>query len=181
MLRTLLPASGRVLEIASGTGQHVVHFAAALPALEWQPTDADPGMLEVIRARIAAAGLTNVLPPLLLDVHADPWPVAGTYVALLCINMIHIAPESATPALIAGAARVLGDGGLLYLYGPYREGGRHTTPSNEAFDASLRARNPAWGVRNLEDVDALSGATGFVRTALVRMPANNLSLGYTRR
>lgn len=181
VLRTLLPARGRVLEIASGTGQHVAHFAAALTALDWQPTDADAAQLEVIRARIAAAGLGNVADPLRLDVHAAPWPVAGPLAALVCINMIHIAPASATPALLAGAAQLLPPGGLLYLYGPFREGGAHTAPSNAAFDASLRARNPEWGVRNLEDVDALAGAAGFARTALVRMPANNLSVAWTRR
>ncbi len=181
VLRTLLPESGRVLEIASGTGQHVVHFAAALPALAWQPTDADAALLPVIRARVAAAGLGNVAEALALDVHAEPWPVAGPFTAVVCINMIHIAPASATAALLGGAARVLAPGGLLFLYGPFREGGAHTAASNAEFDASLKARNPGWGVRNLEDVDALAGAHGLVRTALVRMPANNLSVAWTRR
>jgi SAM-dependent methyltransferase len=179
VLRSVLPASGRVLEIASGTGQHVAHFAAALPALQWLPTDVDPAMLAVIRARTAE--LANVAAPVVLDVRADPWPVTGPLAAIVCINMIHIAPEAATPALLAGAARLLEPGGVLYLYGPFREGGRHTAPSNAEFDASLRARNPAWGVRNLEDVDALAGALGLGRTLLVRMPANNLSVTYTRR
>lgn len=181
MLRTLLSARGHVLEIASGTGQHVTHFAAALPALTWQPTDADPAQLDVIRARIAAAGLGNVADPLPLDVHATPWPLAGPFAAIVCINMIHIAPASATRALFAGAAQRLPAGALLYLYGPFREGGAHTAPSNEAFDASLKARNPEWGVRDLEDVDALAGELGFERTAQVRMPANNLSVAWTRR
>jgi SAM-dependent methyltransferase len=179
VLRGALPASGRVLEIASGTGQHVAHFAAALAALQWLPTDVDPAMLAVIRARTAE--LANVAAPVVLDVRADPWPVTGPLAAIVCINMIHIAPEAATPALLAGAARLLEPGGVLYLYGPFREGGRHTAPSNAEFDASLRARNPAWGVRNLEDVDALAGALGLGRTLLVRMPANNLSVTYTRR
>jgi SAM-dependent methyltransferase len=179
VLRSALPASGRVLEIASGTGQHVAHFAAALPALQWLPTDVDPAMLAVIGARTAE--LANVAAPVVLDVRADPWPVTGPLAAIVCINMIHIAPEAATPALLAGAARLLEPGGVLYLYGPFREGGRHTAPSNAEFDASLRARNPAWGVRNLEDVDALARALGLGRTLLVRMPANNLSVTYTRR
>jgi SAM-dependent methyltransferase len=183
VLGEVLPARGRVLEIASGTGQHVVHFAAALPALTWQPSDADAAMLEVIRARTAASGLGNVAPPLLLDVHAEPWPVAGPFTAIVCINMIHIAPESATRALLAGAARLLGatPPGVLYLYGPFREGGRHTAPSNAEFDAALQARNPAWGVRDLEEVTRLAEDAGFVRTRLVRMPANNLSVVYARR
>jgi SAM-dependent methyltransferase len=181
VLRTLLSASGRVLEIASGTGQHVAHFAAALPALAWQPTDADAALLPVIRTRVAAAGLGNVAAPLALDVHAEPWPVAGPFAAVVCINMIHIAPASATAALLGGAARVLAPGGLAFLYGPFREGSAHTAPSNAEFDASLKARNPEWGVRNLEDVDALAVGHGFVRTALLRMPANNLSVAWTRR
>ena len=181
VLRTLLPAGGRVLEIASGTGQHVVHFAAALPALGWQPSDADAAMLPVIRTRLRAAGLRNIDEPLRLDVHTDPWPAAGPFAALVCINMIHIAPATATRALLGGAARVLAPGGLLYLYGPFREGGRHTTPSNEAFDASLKARDPAWGVRDLDAVDALAAECGFARTTLVRMPANNLSVAWSRR
>lgn len=181
VLRTLLPAGGRVLEIASGTGQHVVHFAAALPALSWQPSDTDAAMLPVIRTRIRTAGLRNIDAPLRLDVHTDPWPAAGPFAALVCINMIHIAPATATRALLGGAARVLAPGGLLYLYGPFREGGRHTTPSNEAFDASLKARDPAWGVRDLDAVDALAAECGFARTTLVRMPANNLSVAWSRR
>jgi SAM-dependent methyltransferase len=181
VLRTLLPAGGRVLEIASGTGQHIAHFAAALPALRWQPSDADAAMLPVIRTRIRAAGLRNIDEPLRLDVHTDPWPAAGPFAALVCINMIHIAPGTATRALLDGAARVLAPGGLLYLYGPFREGGRHTTASNEAFDASLKARDPAWGVRELDAVDALAVECGFTRTTLVRMPANNLSVAWSRR
>ena len=182
-LRAVLPAHGRVLEIASGTGQHVVHFASALPALSWQPTDADAAMLEVIRARIAAAGLANVAAPRVLDVHADPWPIAGPLAVIVCINMIHIAPASATRALLAGAARLLGTQppGVLFLYGPFREGGRHTAPSNAEFDRSLQARNPAWGVRDLDEVTRLAEESGFARTEVVRMPANNLSVVYQRR
>ncbi|MCC7461748.1 MAG: DUF938 domain-containing protein [Gammaproteobacteria bacterium] len=181
VLRPLLPLPARVLEVASGTGQHVVYFAAALPDCTWQPTDADPQMLPVIRARIAASALHTIADPLLLDVHTEPWRIGAGFDALVCINMIHIAPASATRALLAGAASVLAPGGLLFLYGPFREGGRHTAVSNQAFDASLKARNPAWGVRNLEDVDALAGELGFSRTALARMPANNLSVAWTRR
>jgi SAM-dependent methyltransferase len=183
VLRTVLPAAGRVLEIASGTGQHIVHFAAALPALHWQPTDADPAMMDVIGTRAAAAGLSNVAAPRVLDVHTATWPVTQPLAAIVCINMIHIAPASATPALLAGAAQLLAmqPPGVLYLYGPFREGGRHTAPSNAEFDASLRSRNPAWGVRDLDEVTQLAMDVGLARTRTVRMPANNLSVVFERR
>lgn len=177
-LRRHLPADADVLEIASGTGQHVAHFAAALPASSWQPTDYEAENLLAIAGRCDAAGLRNVYDPLQLDVHASPWPVPDHFDAVVCINMIHIAPWSATPALLDGARSVLREDGprLLVLYGPYKEGGAHTTPSNEAFDASLKARNPAWGVRDLETVTALAAERGFRRIALERLPANNLLL-----
>jgi SAM-dependent methyltransferase len=181
VLETCLPRRGTVLEIASGTGQHVVHFARALPALTWQPTDADPELRAAVAARIAAAALDNVLSPLELDVLDPAWPVpARAADAMLCINMIHIAPRAATPALLAGAARVLGSGAPLVLYGPFRRGGRHTAPSNEAFDASLRARNPDWGVRDLDDVAAAAREHGFVLAETVSMPANNLTVVFER-
>ena len=179
-LLRFLPEDARVLEIASGTGQHVAHFAAALPRSSWQPTDADPANLLTIAARCDGQSLYNVHAPVELDVHDSLWPVPDDFDAVVCINMIHIAPWSATPALLAGARRVLRADGprLLFLYGPYREGGRHTTPSNEDFDTSLRSRNPAWGVRDLETVTSLAGEHGFRRLTLERLPANNLMLAF---
>ncbi len=180
VLRTVLPARGLVLEIASGTGQHVVHFARALPELTWQPSELDAELRLSIAALAAQEGLANVRPPLDLDVQRLPWPVAHAD-AIVCINMIHIAPWSAAEALVAGAGQVLPAGGVLYLYGPYREGGRHTAPSNEAFDASLRAQDPAWGVREREAVEALAEKHGLALEKRVAMPANNLSLVFRRR
>lgn len=175
VLRCHLPAKGLVLEIASGTGQHVAHFAAALPDLDWQPSDANIACHPSIAAWVEAQGLTNVRPPLTLDVTADAWPVDQAE-AIMCINMVHISPWAATEGLMRGAARLLPAGGVLYLYGPYRRGGEHTAPSNAEFDASLKARNPAWGVRNLEDVVDLARAHGFDCAEVVEMPANNLSV-----
>jgi SAM-dependent methyltransferase len=177
-LQRFLPEDAKVLEIASGTGQHVAHFAAALPRSSWQPTDADPANLLTIAARCDARSLHNVHAPLELDVHDAIWRVPDDFDAVVCINMIHIAPWSATAALFAGARRALRDDGprQLYLYGPYREGGRHTTQSNEDFDASLRARNQAWGVRDLEAVTSLAGEHGFRLLTVERLPANNLLL-----
>ena len=181
VLRPLLPSHGKVLEIASGTGQHVVHFAAAAPQLVWQPTDPDADSRTAIDARVRASGLGNIRPALELDVHADDWPATPASL-LVCINMIHIAPWSATAALFAGAAQVLAAAASsrILLYGPYREQGRHTAESNAQFDASLRARNPAWGVRDVDDVTAVAAAHGFQRESMVRMPANNLCLVFTR-
>jgi SAM-dependent methyltransferase len=174
VLRRELPPQGTVLEIASGSGEHIVHFAQALPGLTFQPSDPDADAVRSIAAWIAASGVANVLPPQTLDVMA-PWPAAKAD-AILCINMIHIAPWAATGALLRGAATILTPGGLLYLYGPYRRDGAHTAPSNEEFDRNLRARNPAWGVRNLEDVMAAGQAVGFGPSAIHEMPANNLSI-----
>ena len=170
----MLPASGRVLEIASGTGQHVLHFAAALPSLEWQPSEAASAARDALAVRLEAAAPTNVSPPIVLDVEQLPWQMSAPLDAAVCINMIHIAPYSATHALFAGAAGVLRRNGVLVLYGPFREEGRHTAPSNEEFDASLRARNPAWGVRDLGEVAALAERAGMRRTHIARLPANNL-------
>ncbi|CAG9169544.1 DUF938 domain-containing protein [Cupriavidus respiraculi] len=175
VLRRVLPPTGLVLEIASGTGQHAVHFAAALPGLTWQPSDPDADSRDSIAAWTAHAGLGNVKAPLALDVTQTPWPVQQAD-AVVCINMIHIAPWAAAQALIAGAGRVLGDGGVLYLYGPYRRHGAHTAPSNAAFDAQLRASNADWGVRDMEAVIALGEAAGFRCDEPVPMPANNFSL-----
>jgi hypothetical protein len=178
VLRDVLP-SGTVLEIASGSGEHAVHFAAALPHLVWQPTDPDAAARGSIAAHAAQAGLTNLLPPLELDASAPMWPVTRAD-ALVSINMIHISPWRATQGLMAGAARVLPAGAPLYLYGPYRRHGLHTAPSNAAFDASLRARDPAWGVRDLDAVVELAAAHGFALERTVAMPANNLSVIFRR-
>ncbi len=179
VLRAQLPARGLVLEIASGSGEHAAWFAAALPAITWQPSDRDGDALRSIAAWRAAASLPNLLAPLTLDVATEPWPVAQAD-AIVCINMIHIAPWRAAEALIAGAARVLPPAAPLVLYGPFREGGR-TAPSNEAFDRSLRARNPDWGVRDLDDVAALARRHGLTLAARVAMPANNLSVVFRAR
>jgi SAM-dependent methyltransferase len=175
VLKPHLPAHGLVLEVASGTGQHVVHFARACPGLTFQPSDPDPAHRASIDAWAAALGLANVRPAIALDASAEAWPVEAAD-AVLCINMIHISPWEATLGLMRGAARVLSPDGLLYLYGPYKRGGRHTAPGNEAFDASLRAENPLWGVRDLEAVANLAAAQGFAAPEIVEMPANNLSL-----
>ena len=153
VLREMLPASGLVMEVASGTGEHVRFFAEALPELEWQPSDPDPTALGSIAAW--ADGVPNIRAPLPIDAAAAEWPIARAD-AILCINMVHISPWEATEGLLAGAARVLNEGAPLYLYGPYRRAGVPTAPSNEAFDASLKARDPAWGLRQLENIAALA-------------------------
>jgi SAM-dependent methyltransferase len=182
VLQEVLPAQGRVLEVASGTGQHAVFFARALPGLHWQPTDPDPEALRSIEAWRRAEALPNVLAPVPLDVLQEPWPAPlqgppqGSWDALVCINMVHISPWEATQALLRGAARVLAPGGRLALYGPYLVEGRETAPSNLVFDASLRSRNPAWGVRALEAVLAEGTQHGLVRERVVDMPSNNLTV-----
>ncbi|WP_430421537.1 DUF938 domain-containing protein [Phenylobacterium sp.] len=176
-----LPARGLVLEIAAGAGEHAVHNAAALPHLQWQPTDPDPEALISIAAWRDHAALPNLLPPLRLDASdPDSWPV-GHADAVVNINMIHISPWSATQGLMTGAARLLPSGGLLYLYGPYLEADVETAPSNLAFDQSLKDRNPAWGLRRLEDVAALAYGYGLTLAERIAMPANNLSLVFRKR
>ncbi len=178
VLRRLLPGPATVLEIASGSGGHALHFATALPQVNFQPTDPAPDARASIDAWADLAGLPNLRPALALDA-AAAWPDL-TADLVLCINMIHIAPWAAAQGLMRGAARVLKQGGVLMLYGPYLRGGAHTAPSNAAFDASLRARNPDWGVRALEDVAAEAAASGFGTPDIVDMPANNLSLVFRR-
>lgn len=178
-LRTLLPARGLVLEVASGSGEHAVHFAAAFPALAFQPSDPDPGARASIAAWAAEARLPNLRPALALDAAAEDWPLAAAD-AVLCINMIHIAPWAATEGLVRGAARLLPPGGPLILYGPFRRGGAHTAPSNAAFDDSLRAQDPRWGVRDLEAVAACAAAAGFAAPEVTAMPANNLVVAFRR-
>jgi len=179
VLGPLLPAGSVVLELASGSGQHACFFAASLPEVTWQPSDRDPADLASIESYRAEAGLANLRAPLLVDATAEAWPMAHAS-AVVCVNMIHIAPWSACEGLVRGAARLLGEGGVLYLYGPYRIPGEPFAPSNEAFDASLRGRNPAWGVRRLDDVTALAAAAGFTREAVIPMPANNHSVVFRR-
>lgn len=178
-LRDVLPPAGLLLEVASGGGEHAVHFAAALPGLVFQPSDPAPASRASIDAWAAAAGLANLRPALALDAVSPDWPVAAAD-AVLCINMIHIAPWAAAVGLVAGAARLLSAGGLLYLYGPFRRAGRHTAPSNDAFDRDLRESNAEWGVRDLEAVTALAAACGFAAPEVIDMPANNLSLAFRR-
>jgi len=174
-----LPASGLVLEIASGSGEHALHFAAHFPALRFQPTDPDAAALTSIAAWRAEAQLLNLLPPLALDVMADAWPLQKADV-VLCINMIHIAPWEATAALIRGAARVLPRDGALFLYGPFKQGGTHTVLSNAEFDVSLQAQDARWGVRDLEAVAEIASAAGFAAPVVEAMPANNLSVIFRR-
>lgn len=180
VLRGVLPQAGTVLEIASGSGEHIMHFAAAMPGLVFQPSDPNPEARSSIAAWAAESGLANLRPPLALDAAAPSWPVTAAD-AVLCINMIHISPWAATEGLVRGAAAILPPGGLLYLYGPYRRAGVATAPSNEAFDRDLHGRNPAWGLRDLEAVTALAAAAGFSGPAVTEMPANNLSVVFRRR
>jgi SAM-dependent methyltransferase len=175
VLCRVLPPTGQVLEIASGTGEHAVHFAAALPHLIWQPTDRDEHALKSISAHWAVSGLSNLLAPLVLDAAAMEWPVEQAD-AIVAINMVHISPWRATQGLMAGAGRILRPGGVLVLYGAYKENGAHTASSNEAFDLDLRRRNPEWGVRDLESVADLAKEYGLDLVERVQMPANNLGL-----
>jgi len=170
-----LPAAGTVLEIASGSGEHAAYFAAQFPQVQWQPTDPDATALASIAAWRAEAGLPNLRAPLALDV-MGAWPIERAD-AIVCINMVHIAPWEAAVALFAGAARVLAPGALLYLYGPYRFAGQ-TAPSNEEFERWLKARDPRFGVRDLRDLERVS--EGFALRGVVAMPANNHSLVFRR-
>lgn len=179
VLERVLPASGLVLEVASGSGEHVVHFATAFPHLTFQPSDPSAAARDSIAAWIAAAGLGNIRAPLALDAGAGAWPLARTD-ALICINMVHISPWASTIGLIKGAGSILPKGAPLYLYGPYRRGGAHTADSNAAFDLDLRGRNPDWGLRDMEAVADLARNAGFGPPEVVAMPANNFSLIFRR-
>jgi cyclopropane fatty-acyl-phospholipid synthase-like methyltransferase len=176
VLQRVLKRDARVLEIASGAGEHAVFFSRAMPGIKWQPSDPDPQARESIAAWIAAEALGNIASPLDIDVRAEAWDVAGPFDALVAINMIHISPWQATLGLMEGAGRVLGENGVLYTYGPYMRDGRHTAPSNEAFDASLKSRDPSWGVRDVGEVERAATAQGLSLREIVDMPANNLSL-----
>lgn len=174
-----LPPAGLVLEIASGTGQHVAFFAPQFPALRWQPTDLLPAHRDSISAWSRQASATNIAPPLALDVEQQPWPIAQAD-AILNINMIHIAPWSATEALFRGSAALLAPGAPLFLYGPFTRDGVTTAESNLRFDERLRAEDPRFGVRALEDVARVATSAGFREPAVTEMPANNLALVFPR-
>jgi SAM-dependent methyltransferase len=180
VLRPRLPSGARVLEVASGAGEHAMFIAGALPQVLWQPSDPDPEALASIAAWRRASGLANLAAPIRLDAaDSDSWP-EGPFDAVICINMIHISPWAATQGLMAGAARALAKAGRLFLYGPYIEAGVATAPSNLAFDQSLKSRNPAWGLRDLADVTALAAANGLGFLERIAMPANNLIVIFER-
>lgn len=179
VLTELLRPRCRVLEVASGSGQHVVHFARALPDVCFQPTDVDEAALASLRAYVDDAALPNLLSPRALDVARLPWG-AFAFDAVLAINLIHIAPLEVTHALFEGADAGLGPEGIVVLYGPYRRGGAHTAPSNAAFDAALRERDPRYGIRDLEEVTTIAGGRGFSAPTVFAMPANNLTLVFRR-
>jgi SAM-dependent methyltransferase len=179
VLRRVLPASGKLLEIASGTGQHAAYFAEQLPGWVIQPSDIDSENLESIEAWVAEARLQNLRRPFRLDVLAAEWGV-GRVEALFCANMIHIAPFACAEALLAGAGRHLNDGGRFVLYGPFRVGGEHTAPSNADFDADLRRRDARFGVRDLETLETRASSAGLTLIERVPMPANNFTLIFER-
>ena len=186
VLNALLPSTGRALEVASGTGQHVAWFAAALPGWTWQPSDAQDAQFEAIAAWCTEAGVRNVLPPVLLDVLEPRWPHQGPafdtpFDLIYCANMLHISPWACCAGLMQGAARHLAANGRLVTYGPYLENGVPTAPSNRDFDASLRERNPDWGLRRLEDVAKAAAAAGLHLAARHALPANNLLLVWNRQ
>lgn len=175
VLRRVLPAHGTVLEVAAGSGEHALYFASALPSLLWMPTDVDREAVESIAAWRDSQGPSNLLAPVRLDVTDEAWPI-GTVEAIFSANMIHIAPWAVCLGLLAGAGRHLTPGGVLVLYGPYKLGGEHTAASNAAFDRDLRSRDPAWGVRDLDEVVAAAAGHGLVLEEIVPMPANNQTI-----
>ena len=179
VLRSVLPTAGLVLEIASGTGQHVVHFARRLPQLTWQPTDPSREARQSIAGWVAAEGLENVRPPLDLDAAAEKWPIEHA-VAVICINMTHISPWSSTVGLMRGAGSILASGAPLYLYGPYRHPGQQLEPSNAAFDFDLRTRNPHWGLRDLDELAKCAEDYSLALDQVIEMPANNISVVFRR-
>ncbi|MCB9506740.1 MAG: DUF938 domain-containing protein [Myxococcales bacterium] len=174
-----LGVAGDVLEVACGSGQHAVRFASGLPGVRWLPTSRDPDERASVDAYVAEASLDNVLPAVALDVCVGPWP-QGPFDAVFCANMIHIAPWEAALGLLAGAARVLSVDGVLVLYGPFAFGGRLEPESNRAFDASLRSRDPLWGVRDLGEVEVAAAAVGLRLDAVEAMPANNHLVTFRR-
>lgn len=179
LLRDVLPDRGTVLEIASGTGEHITHFAARMPGLVWQPSDPSPDARASIQEWVRTEALTNVLPPLDIDASSENWPIERAD-ALIAINMVHISPWSATQGLLTGAGKLLSTGGPLILYGPYRREGQALGSSNAEFDADLRYRNSDWGIRLLEDVARAAEQAGLATTSVVEMPANNLGVVFRR-
>ena len=179
VLTRVLPPKGLVLEIGSGTGQHVAHFAKAHPHLTFQPSEMDEGKHASIVGWIAQERLSNVRPPLAIDLTRLPWPVRAADV-VVCINVIHISPWAATLALMKGAAGILPPGGVLVTYGPYRRNGQHTAPSNQEFDAWLKARDPQWGVRDMEEVVEVARDAGLEFLEAVPMPANNFCVVFKK-
>ena len=179
VLRDVLPTTGVVLEVASGSGEHVIHFARNLPSLVFQPSDPEPDALLSVAAWVKVARVTNVRAPIVLDASQSFWPIASAD-GIICINMVHISPWEATVGLIRGAAAILPPGSPLYLYGPYKRQGFATAPSNQAFDRNLRDRNRTWGLRNLEAVAAVAQSVGFSVPTITEMPANNLSVVFRR-
>ena len=179
VLRDQLPESGTVLELASGSGEHVIHFAEAFPRLYWQPSDMNAEACRSIAAWSAEQEFDNIAPPLLIDVTHSPWPIHSAN-AVVCINMVHISPWTATLSTFEQAAKILKPGDLLYFYGPYLRANVPTSQSNVNFDQSLRNRNAEWGLRDVADMDQTAADNGFARTNMVEMPANNLSLVFCR-
>lgn len=180
LLRERLPQPGLVLEIASGAGEHALWMAEAMPEITWQPTDADPNAIKSIDAWRLTKNLPNLKKPLPLDAaHPETWLV-GKADAVVCINMVHISPLEATKGMMRGAARILPKGGMVFVYGPFTVGGEHTAPSNAEFDADLKARNPAWGVRDVGHVRAAGRSHHLVLAETIAMPANNLSLVFRK-
>ena len=179
ILRDVLPTKGVILEIASGSGEHVVHFARSFPDLVFQPSDREPKSLESVAAWVEATRVANVLAPTVLDVSQSPWPIASAD-GIICINMVHISPWEATLGLVKGAAAILPSTAPFYLYGPYKREGFATAPTNQAFDRSLRDRNATWGLRDLEAVAAAAQSVGFSVPTITEMPVNNLSVVFRR-
>ena len=179
ILREELPVRGLVLEVASGTGEHAVHFVHALPHLQWQPSDPSSEALASIAAWRETEGTSNLLAPVELDAASDDWPVTSAD-AMVCINMVHISPWAATEGLMRGAGRLLPSGAPLILYGPYRRAGHELEPSNAAFDERLKARDPRWGLRELEELAQCAAAKGLGLSKVVEMPANNLTVVFRK-
>ena len=179
VLRDVLPMTGVILEIASGSGEHIVYFARNFPALIFQPSDPEPDARLSVAAWVESTRVTNVRQPIALDASHSVWPIASAD-GIICINMVHISPWEATVGLIKGAAALLPPASPLYLYGPYKRKGFTTAPSNQAFDRNLRDRNQTWGLRDLEAVAAIARSVGFSVPAVTEMPANNLSVVFRR-
>lgn len=177
VLRRVLPQRGRVLEIASGSGQHVVHFAAALPSLDWLPSEPDRSGQQSIRARVAESAVSNISEPIGLDVTAT-WPALEVD-AVVVANLLHISEPDALPGLMRGAGAVMPEGGVLTVYGPFKKAGAQVSLSNAEFDQSLRGRNPRWGIRDMESVVEVAQSFSFRLQEVVTMPANNFMLIFT--